>query len=106
MVKAEATVNKTEEHMLWFERDKAFLCVCVWINVALGDFSLWVAMTFALPGVEEREADSDGSVNSYHIYSRPQAMWLVCQGWLYVISSSFSPTLLWVLSLPLLLFLC
>lgn len=24
-------------------------------------------MTFALPGVEEHEADSEGSVNSYHI---------------------------------------
>lgn len=34
--------------------------VYVWINLAPGDFSLWVAMTFALPGVEEREADSDG----------------------------------------------
>lgn len=34
--------------------------VYLWINVALGDFSLRVAMTFALPGVEEREADSDG----------------------------------------------
>ena len=34
-------------------------CVCVWINVAPGDSGLWVAMTFALPGVEEREAYSD-----------------------------------------------
>lgn len=40
----------------------AFVCLCVslWINMAWGDdFSLWAAMTFALPGVEEHEAESD-----------------------------------------------
>lgn len=30
------------------------------VNLALGDFSYWVTMTLALPGVEEREADSNG----------------------------------------------
>lgn len=67
-------MDKMEENV--FSEMKC-LCVGVRINLAQGDFSLRVAMTFALLGVEEREADCDGVCE--HLSHLLQAMSCVAE---------------------------
>lgn len=63
------------------------MCVCVYVNKCglRSDFSLWAAMTFALPGVEEHEADSDRLCEQLSHFTPGHGLcgWFV-KAWLYV----------------------